>query len=211
MTSAYTEENLFTSIIVLKNRRAELVPLSHNHQEDLLEVAIDEEIWQYGTRVVQEEDDLITYIDDAIADRRSRISYPFAVVDKDSGKAVGSTRFCRFSWDNSRVEIGYTWLGAPGRGTGLNKAVKYAMFQFAFEQLGMTRVELRTDFRNERSRRAIQSLGALEEGILRKHLLNWDGYRRDTVYFAMLNTEWEAAKERLAPWVSRELTMESGV
>jgi RimJ/RimL family protein N-acetyltransferase len=197
MTKNLTENSLFTSMLVLRNKRVELQPLSLSHIEDLSLVAYDPEIWQYGTRIVRDKDELISYVDDAITDRRAKISYPYAIIDTETGKAVGSTRFCRFSWQNSRVEIGYSWIGAAYRGTGLNKAVKFAMLEFAFKQLKFVRVELRTDLRNVRSQRAIAALGAIEEGILRKHLVNWDGFRRDTVYFGMLDTDWEASKHRL--------------
>jgi len=67
----------------------------------------------------------------------------------------------------------------------------------AFEDLGAVRVTLKTDGQNEQSQRAIERLGAVREGVWRKHMMLWDGYIRDTVYYSILDTEWLQVKRRL--------------
>jgi N-acetyltransferase len=79
----------------------------------------------------------------------------------------------------------------------VNTEAKLLMLQHAFEVLGCVRVELKTDFLNQQSRNAILRLGAKQEGILRRHVLTWDGRMRDTVYFSILREEWPAVRERL--------------
>jgi N-acetyltransferase len=71
-----------------------------------------------------------------------------------------------------------------------------------FERLGCVRVALKTDGRNLRSQQAIERLGAVREGTLRRHM-NVKGYQRDTVYFSILDTEWLAVKQRLQERLDR--------
>ena len=90
-----------------------------------------------------------------------------------------------------------TWIATAFQRTGSNREAKLLQLSHAFETLGAIRVELKTDALNDRSRRAILRLGAIEEGTLRKHKLTASGRFRDTVYFSIVDTEWPAVKERL--------------
>jgi RimJ/RimL family protein N-acetyltransferase len=95
------------------------------------------------------------------------------------------------------VEIGWTWLGTPWQRTAFNTEAKYLLLTHAFEALGLNRVEFKTDVLNERSRNAILRLGALEEGILRRHMVMRDGRVRDSVYYSIIAEEWPQVKESL--------------
>jgi RimJ/RimL family protein N-acetyltransferase len=92
---------------------------------------------------------------------------------------------------DSRLEIGSTWIGKEFQRTGLNRNCKYLLLNFAFDELGVERIELKTDERNTASRNAIQKIGGQFEGILRSHTLMYDGFRRNTVYYSILKKEWE--------------------
>jgi RimJ/RimL family protein N-acetyltransferase len=95
------------------------------------------------------------------------------------------------------LEIGATWLAKNYQGTGVNKTCKFLLIRFAFEELNYERVELKTDVLNQQSRKAILKIGAVEEGILRSHILIHDGRRRDTIYYSILKNEWEDVKKNI--------------
>ena len=121
---------------------------------------------------------------------------PYAVVD-GSGEVVGTTRFMRMSAAHRRVEIGGT-IYAPGvQRTGLNTEAKTLLLHYAFEMLGCNVVQLRTDWLNQRSRRAIERLGAKLDGVLRSHLVMADGHVRDTACYSMIASEWPGIRANL--------------
>ena len=122
---------------------------------------------------------------------------PFATVERSSGRVIGSTRFMAIAAPHRRVEIGSSWVAKPWQRTAVNTEAKYLMLRHAFETWGCLRVELKTDSRNERSRRAMLRLGCVEEGTYRKHVVTERGQVRDTVYFSVVDDEWPAVKARL--------------
>jgi RimJ/RimL family protein N-acetyltransferase len=104
---------------------------------------------------------------------------------------------------NRRVEIGSTWIAPAWQRTAINTEAKYLMLKHAFEVWKCIRVELKTDALNTKSRNAILRIGAKEEGTLRRHLVTWSGRVRDTVYFSLLDDEWDEARLRLVARMSR--------
>jgi RimJ/RimL family protein N-acetyltransferase len=124
-------------------------------------------------------------------------SIPFATVERASGKVIGATRFMNMDLSNRRVEIGSTWVATAFHRTAVNTEAKYLMLCHAFGPWQCLRVELKTDALNQRSRDAILRLGAKQEGIFRQHMITWDGRRRDSVYFSILDSEWPEIKARL--------------
>ena len=121
----------------------------------------------------------------------------FAIVATPSGKAVGSTRFLDILRPHRALEIGWTWIGAPWQRTAINTECKLLLLGHAFDTLGAHRVTLKTDARNERSQRAIERIGGVREGVLRRHRVCWDGFVRDTVYYGILDHEWPQVRMRL--------------
>lgn len=121
----------------------------------------------------------------------------FAVVDAETGKAVGSTSYLDLRPAHRSLEIGNTWLGPETRGTRVNPEMKRLLLEYAFETLGCVRVQLKTDGRNLQSQAALRKLGATYEGTLRQHLICRDGFIRDTVMFSILAHEWPAVRDRL--------------
>ncbi|MEZ4700115.1 MAG: GNAT family protein [Rhodothermales bacterium] len=128
---------------------------------------------------------------------------PFVIVERATDTVVGSTRYGAVDLANRRLEIGWTWIGRPWQRTAVNTETKLLLLTYAFESLGCQRVELKTDVLNETSRRAILRLGAKEEGTFRNHMVVAGGRVRDTVYFSIVDTEWEDVKRRLQDKLSR--------
>jgi RimJ/RimL family protein N-acetyltransferase len=127
----------------------------------------------------------------------------WATVDAASGRAVGSTRFGDIAPEHGRVEIGWTWIAPSHQRTAVNTEAKLLQLTYAFDELGATRVALKTDGRNVRSQSAIERLGAVREGALRRHTRMPDGFMRDTVYYSILSDEWPAVKSRLTGRLAR--------
>ncbi len=186
--------NLFTEEIILENKLARLTPLKESDFAELDKIAYEPLIWEWGMSNLVNADDLKKYISAALQERSANASYPFLIFDKKMNRVAGSTRFGLISIPNKRVEIGWTWIHPKHHGTGLNKACKYLLLQFAFEVLKVNRVELKTDALNQQSRKAILKIGATEEGIFRKHQVTSTGRVRDSVFFSIIHTEWENIK-----------------
>jgi RimJ/RimL family protein N-acetyltransferase len=181
----------------LEGQIVRLEPLSTSHVEDLSRVALDPAVWEFAPRAVRDVSDLRLYVNEAIELAASGRAVPFAIALRDSGQAIGSTRFGNLDAENRRLEIGWTWIGRTWWRSAVNSECKYLLLSYAFETLGCVRVEFKTDTLNVRSRRAILRLGALEEGTLRRHMQTGSGRWRDTVYYSILDTEWPEVKARL--------------
>jgi RimJ/RimL family protein N-acetyltransferase len=121
----------------------------------------------------------------------------FAMVLRESGQPVGITSYLEIRPAHRGLEIGNTWIARPWQGTQVNPENKYLLLRHAFESLDALRVQLKTDGRNLRSQRAIEKLGALKEGVLRKHMILQDGYVRDTVMYSIIAEEWPRVREGL--------------
>ena len=183
--------------IVLEGQHVRLEPLSLDHVDALAEVALDPDLWRWTSERAASVDELRAYVERALAAQRAGTALPFATVARSIGRPVGSTRFANADLQNSRVEIGWTWLGRDWQRTAANTEAKYLMIRHAFETLGVRRVEFKTDALNERSRAAIRRIGAREEGTLRKHAVTMSGRVRDTVYYSVIDDEWPAIRRRL--------------
>ena len=184
--------------ITLKGEFVRLEPLNlERHFEDLCQVALDAEIWRWSPKQIKTPDDLRKYIKTALDEQKRGISLPFATISKQTNRAIGSTRFGNIDVANRRAEIGWTWIAPECQRTAVNTEAKFLMLRHAFETWRCIRVELKTDALNERSRRAIRRLGAIEEGVLRQHVITDSGRLRDTVYYSILGQEWRALKTKL--------------
>ena len=178
----------------LEGRHVRLVPLAMKHHAALCAVGLDPELWTWTGGHIETPDDLRAYIERALERPDTQ---PFATWSKNDERFVGSTRFANIDEKNRKLEIGWTWIAKPWQRTAINTEAKYLMLRRAFETMGCLRVEFKTDARNERSRKAILRIGAQQEGILRQHMINSRGDRRDSVYFSILDTEWPDVKARL--------------
>ena len=187
-----------------------LEPLTTGHAEDLARAA-EEDRSSYGFTVVPRAGEVASYLQ-AQFDRRDEGLTPFAQVRQYDGRAVG----CTALWDPRTwpgrsdlraIEIGWTWLAASAQGTGINVEAKLLLFTYAFERLGVVRVDLKTDVRNQQSRQAIARLGAQFEGVLRQWSPSWvsgeEGMLRDSAMFSVLAAEWPTVKPALAARLAR--------
>jgi RimJ/RimL family protein N-acetyltransferase len=170
-------------------------PLAAGHAAGLLDAADSDEVfaWLPYPRPT-DLDQSRAWIDGALADRRADRRMPFAVLHADTGSVIGTTSYWDFDAKNQHVEIGSTWLGRSSWRTGCNLEAKLLLMTHAFEVLELERVAFRTDIRNERSRRAIERLGAVKEGVHRHEMLRRDCSWRDSVHYSILRSEWPVAK-----------------
>ena len=182
---------------VLEGRSVRLEPLLESHHAALCEVGLDPELWKWVPQQVITEDDMRTYIRNALRDESVETALPFATIHRATGKVVGSTRYLNIDQANRRVEIGATWITQPWQRSPINTEAKYLMLRQAFETFDCVRVEFKTDALNVKSRNAILRIGAREEGALRRHTATWSGRWRDTVYFSVLDSEWPQVKADL--------------
>ena len=182
----------FSQHLILENDTVLLRSLQETDLEHLLEISLNEpETWQYSLVRANGRENLENYIQIALKARDNKTEFPFIVFDKKSGKYAGSTRFYDMNLDFKTLQLGYTWYGGAFRGTGLNKHCKFLLLQYAFETLGIERLEFRADNNNKRSIAAMKSIGCKVEGILRNHMptLGSD-LRRDSIILSILRTEW---------------------
>lgn len=190
------------SPVVLTGKTMELQPLSLGHGRDLAEAVAHEELWRSTMTSLPAPSQVETYIIGALEEQQAGRALPFAIVDRRSGKAIGSTRYANIRQEHRSVEIGWTWLGVPWQRTAINTEAKYQLLCHAFETLGCLRVELKTDVLNERSRRAIERIGAQQEGIFRRHMIMPNGRIRDSVYYSVVDVDWPTTRSRLEVMVN---------
>ncbi|MGB4843092.1 MAG: GNAT family protein [Ferruginibacter sp.] len=190
-------DNFCEQEFILENERARLEPLTEKHFELLLPVALHTELWEFTGAKVKNEADFKRYFDTALAERKAGLSYPFAIFDKQNNCYVGCSRYGNISFPNKRLEIGWTWYQPALQRSGINKATKILLLSFGFETLGLNRIELKTSALNIKSQGAMIKIGAVKEGVLRKHMINEDGVVRDTVYFSFISEEWPQIKRTI--------------
>lgn len=185
--------------VTLAGRLVRLVPLSIGHLAGLFAAGGgDDEVWRWqGDPTPHTEGELGLKLSALLQDAERGECIPFAVIGQATGQAIGWTTYIDIDAQNERLEIGWTWYGRAFWRTGVNTEAKLLLLTHAFEELGMGRVQWKTDHLNQRSQDAIARLGAQREGVLRRHKQRPDGTWRDTVYFSMLAGEWPAAKARL--------------
>jgi N-acetyltransferase len=183
--------------VTLEGRCVRLEPLTMQHAAGLAEVGLDDDLWKWIPIPVRTVEEMGKYIQTALDEQKSGSALPFALIDKASGRAIGSTRYGNIERAHRRLEIGWTWVARPWQRTAMNTEAKYLLLRHAFETLKCIRVELKTDSLNDRSRAAILRIGGREEGTLRNHMITASGRIRHTVYFSIVESEWPEVKARL--------------
>jgi RimJ/RimL family protein N-acetyltransferase len=178
-------------------------PLAAAHEAGLRQAAADPQIWRWmPLDASASAAHFERWFSDALAQSAAGTEAAFVIIGRASNAVLGSTRYLALSPEHRGLEIGWTWLAPTAWRTGVNIETKLLLLGYAFETLGCVRVELKTDARNERSRAAIEGIGARFEGILRQHRVLADGTLRDSAYYSVLDSEWPAVaaalRERLA-------------
>ncbi len=162
----------------------------------LCNAAVDGEIWKNPFASFPSIEEMSIYLQNLI--KHDSTSLPFIIVDKHLKIIVGTTRFLNIDHQNYRVEIGHTWISKSYRRSPVNTEAKFLMLEHAFEKLNCIAVEIRTDALNQVSRKAIERLGAKQDGILRNHKIMRNGRIRDTACYSIINEEWPQVKVNLA-------------
>jgi N-acetyltransferase len=183
--------------VVLEGRHVRLEPLTMEHAGGLAEVGLDDDLWKWIPTPVRTPEEMTAYVQTALKEQANGSALPFALIEKGSGRAVGSTRYANIERTHHRLEIGWTWVAREWQRTAINTEAKYLLLRHAFEALKCIRVELKTDSLNARSRAAILRIGAREEGTFRNHMITASGRIRHTVYFSIIESEWPDVKASL--------------
>lgn len=181
---------LWNDLFSLHGETVKLIPISMDHLDGLWEAAQPDEIWTYMATKVRSKDEMVQMINAAIKARENGTEYTFTVVSNEN-QIIGSTRFLDILPRHKSAEIGSTWYHPDVWRTKVNTECKFLLLRHAFDVWNLTRVQLKTDSRNIRSQQAIARIGAVKEGVLRKDRIISDGYVRDTVFFSILNDEWQ--------------------
>jgi N-acetyltransferase len=188
-----------TQDVTLEGKTIKLVPLQPAHASLLWDAMKDhaEELFRWVPYTMRSVEDSARFIASVLAEHKRGVSVPFATMERNSGRMVGSTRFMNIDVTNRHLEIGSTWIAPAWQRTAVNTEAKYLMLRHAFETWKCMRVEFKTDSLNEKSRTAILRLGAKEEGTFRNHIVTWSGRIRHSVYFSIVDSEWPEVKTRL--------------
>ncbi len=183
--------------LVLEGGRIRLVPMTMEHHAALCAVGLDPDLWRWTTAPVETPEDMRQYIQAAIDCQAAGAALPYVTVIRETDAVAGSTRFGNVDRANRRVEIGWTWVARQWQRSFVNTEAKYLMLRHAFEVMRCIRVEFKTDSLNQRSRAALQRLGAKEEGIFRNHMITSTGRYRHSVYYSIIDSEWPDLKRTI--------------
>jgi RimJ/RimL family protein N-acetyltransferase len=180
--------------ITLEGRAVRLVPLAVEHAAELADISPpDLFVYHFPPREFTPAGfaELIGFLTTAPG------YCPFAILERATGRIAGATAFLDIRPEHRGLEIGFTWIAEPWQGTAVNPESKYLLLRHAFDDQQAVRVQLKTDLRNVHSQRAIEKLGAVREGVLRKHMIRPDGYVRDTVMYSIIAEEWPGVRKGL--------------
>jgi len=174
-----------------------LLPLDKEHFDELYASASDKELWKLIPTDCSTRQTFDTAYNFALEEREKGNQYPFVIYHKATKKIIGSTRFFEIYPKDKKIEIGWTWIIKEFQGTDVNLECKLLLMTFCFEQLKTNRVQLKTKDTNYQSRKAIEKIGGVFEGILRKDRVQDDGTTRNAAYYSILDDEWPAARNKI--------------
>ena len=189
--------------MMLQGNLVRLEPLTLDHAPGLLNIAQDESIWQFFAMDAPKRlDEAEQWIKGRLSDQEAGQRLPFAVISLADGEFAGSTGYSEINITNRTIAIA-SWYGVKYQRTGVNTECKYMLLKYAFEEFGAFRVSLNVDVKNMRSRRAVERIGGVQEGLLRKQRIRKDGTHRDTVIYGFTDDDWPRVKERLEGFMER--------
>jgi RimJ/RimL family protein N-acetyltransferase len=191
------KSNWINHPVILKGDEIELLPLEKEHLEDLFLAASNKEIWELTSVDYSVEEIFYPNLNNAMNGREKGTVYPFIIVHKHSNKIIGTTRFLEIYPNDKKIEIGVTWIMKEYWGTSVNLECKLLLLNYCFETLKTNRVQFRAKDNNVRSRKAIEKIGGLFEGILRKDKVEPNGEPRNTAFYSILDNEWENVKQSI--------------
>jgi RimJ/RimL family protein N-acetyltransferase len=187
----------------LAGRTVRLEPLAAHHESGLRAAAADPRVWRWmPVDPTATAETFHAWMVDAEQKAADDLEAPFCVLRAGTDEALGSTRYLALRPEHRGLEIGWTWLSSAAWGTAANTEAKLMLMEHAFERLGCMRVEFKTDALNERSRAALEAIGARFEGIHRRHMLVRGGELRDSAWYSVIDDDWPATKAALAERVA---------
>ena len=181
---------------ILEGFGIRLEPIEEQHIPALQAIATEPSIWRYMPMRIETAREVSEWAITSVH-ANAQDSAQVWVIRLATGELLGSSRLFDLNFTHRTGEIGFTWLTASQRGSGVNPRVKLLQLTHAFEGLGLRRVALKTHHENLQSQRGILKLGAQFEGTFRNHMLMPDGTTRHTMWYSIIDTEWPAVKERL--------------
>ncbi|GGA60249.1 N-acetyltransferase [Edaphobacter acidisoli] len=181
----------------LEGRKVRLEPMTLAHIPALEKIAFDDRIWRYMTHPVKTPADLRAWVEASLQKEAAGTDQPWVTVLKSTNRVIGSTRFLDFDHEHRTTELGNTWLAPEFHGAGINPEAKLLQLTYAFEQLNLNRVALKTHHENLQSQTAMKKIGATYEGTFRNHYIMPDGSLRHSVWFSIIKEDWPQVKSRL--------------
>ena len=197
------DDNERLSPVILEGQQVRLEPLTRRRHADLAAAGADASIWTWLPSAHTTPDAMADFIAEALTRQERGDALPFAIVERTENRAIGSTRYHAIEMRHRRLEIGVTWITPRFQRTAINTEAKYLLLRHAFEALGYRRVEFKADAHNTKSCQALLRIGAVREGIFRKHMLYPDGRVRDSVYFSIIDEEWPGVRRGLEDTLAR--------
>lgn len=193
-----TSGDPWNTSITLTGRHVQLIPMRMEHIPGLIEAGKDVSIWKYmlyGNLSLPE--NMTAWVQELLVKQATGTDLPFTVFHIPDRIIIGATRYMEMRPNHRGLEIGGTWYATKYQQTGVNTESKYLLIEYAFDTMGCIRVQFKVDGLNAQSIRAIERLGAVQEGVLRNHYIRPDGTIRDSVYFSIIGREWQAVKTNL--------------
>ncbi|ANE53466.1 hypothetical protein SY85_12660 [Flavisolibacter tropicus] len=188
----------------LKGTHIYLELLRPDHIEVLKELARDERLWEFTKTLLINDtynEQFQTYITTALDPTAVEGQQAFVIRATADDSIIGMTRYYAITPKDKRLAIGYTWYIPAVWGGPHNKECKLLLLQYAFEIVGFQRVEFHIAHQNVRSQKAVEKIGGVKEGVLRKYAIRPDGSIRDTVIYSIIDEEWPEKKQRLLDMV----------
>jgi N-acetyltransferase len=183
--------------IILQGEFCKVVPLVHEHHDELVAAVKDGRLWELWYTLIPEPQGIAQEISRRLELQSKNEMLPFTIIDNKKNKAIGVTTFLNIDKNNHRVEIGGTWLCKSAQGMGINTEAKLLLLTHAFEVMDCNVVDFRTHILNHQSRKGIERLGAKLDGILRNHMVMPDSTLRDTCVYSIIRSEWSTVKRHL--------------
>lgn len=190
--------------VTLQGSHVRLEPMGEQHIPGLTEIGVGQDFWGfmlYGD--MKTEADMRNWVLDILAREKRGGDLPFVAIHLESGRVAGATRYLNIMPKDRGLEVGGTWYGLDFQRTAVNTECKYLLLTHAFETLKCIRVQIKTDSLNVRSQKAIERIGAVKEGVLRNHMILPDGRIRHSVFYSILDTEWDGVKKNLEAMLAK--------
>jgi RimJ/RimL family protein N-acetyltransferase len=183
--------------IFLQGEKIALATLKESHIRGLVAIAKNPLIWQHLPIAGWQKPVFDAWLLETLHLKKMQSVHPFVVLDKNTGEILGTSRFQDIYLEHRKLDIGWTWFTPSVWGSGVNMEAKSLMLHFAFETFGAVRVGFKVDEKNIRSQRALEKIGAIREGVFRKHMIRPDGSARTSYFYSITDDDWQIVKYQL--------------